>query len=254
MSLKTTAIIAAKKAGKELLKLSDEKIKYRLKKKHDILAEADLKSEKIIINEIRKHYPAHSILSEEMGQDLNTSNYLWVIDPVDGTINFSRQLNDYCISIAVAKKNELILGLIYNPVTQEMFIAEKNKGAFLNGKKLKVSNENKTINMLLATDNSSNPQIRKNNYRILQKVCTDFRHIRIFGSGALHLAKVASGKIDAYYKTKFNYWDYAAGVLLVQEAGGKATDLNGNNITTKSKSIIASNGKIHQQIIRILKK
>lgn len=254
MSLKNTAIIAAKKAGKELLKLSDKKIKYRLKKKHDILAEADLKSEKIIINEIRKHYPAHSILSEEMGQDLNTSNYLWVIDPVDGTINFSRQLNDYCISIAVAKKNELILGLIYNPATQEMFIAEKNKGAFLNGKKLKVSNENKTINMLLATDNSSNPQIRKNNYRILQKVCTDFRHIRIFGSGALHLAKVSSGKIDVYYKTKFNYWDYAAGVLLIQEAGGKVTDLKGNNITTKSKSIIASNGKIHQQIIQILKK
>jgi myo-inositol-1(or 4)-monophosphatase len=221
-----------------------------MKRKRDILAQADLRSEKIIINEIKKAYPSHSIISEEAGEAITNSEYVWIIDPVDGTINFSRKLNEYCVSIAVSFRNQIILAVVYNPATHELYFAEKNKGAYLNNKKIRVSRETKMIGMLLATDNSGIPGIRSKNYELLAKICNEVRHVRIFGSGALHLAKVASGKVDIYYKMKFNYWDYAAGLLLVQEAGGKVTDFNGETIKKSSKDIIASNGKIHGTILK----
>lgn len=249
MNIKKTAIKAAKDAGDVLLELSKGKIIYQMKNKHDILAEADLKSEKIIIDQVKKNFPDHSIISEEDGETMQNSEYIWVIDPVDGTINFSRDLAEYCISIAVEHKGKLILGLIYKPYTNKMYIAEAGKGAFLNDKKIKVSDETDLINMLLATDSSATPEIRQKNYNILASICNEVRHIRIFGSGALHLAKVAAGKLDIYYKVKFNYWDYAAGTLLIKEAGGVVTDLEGNEITKTSKSILATNGKKHEAIL-----
>lgn len=252
IELKLIAIEAAKEAGKILLELSKNKINYKMKSKHDILAEADLESEKKIIAKIKENFPEHSILSEENGEEINKSDYLWIIDPLDGTINFSRGIEEFCISIAIEYKRELILGLIYQPINNKMFIAEKGKGANLNGKKIKVSDEADNINMILATDNSGKIETRINNYNILFKICDKFRHIRIFGSAALHLAKIASGNIDVYYKTKFNYWDYAAGILIIQEAGGKVTDFKGNTINRSSKDIVASNGKIHNKLLKLL--
>lgn len=250
--MRETAIAAAKKAGKVLLEMSKDEIGYSMKNSHDILSEADLKSEKIIIDEIKKKFPEHNILAEESGEENNSSEYLWIIDPLDGTINFSRKIKEYCISIAVEHKSELILGLIYRPATNELFIAEKGKGSFLNDMKLKVSDENELINMLLATDNTSNLEAREKNCNILSKIWNKVRHIRIFGSGALHLARVGSGKIDVYYTNKFNYWDHAAGIIIIKETGGKVTDFEGNEINKSSKNIIASNNKIHEQILEIL--
>lgn len=252
MDFKQIAIDTAKKAGKAVFELSKGEIKYEMKKRRDILAEADLKSEKIIIDSITKSFPDHSILSEEAGENFGKSDYLWVIDPIDGTINFSRRIKEYCISIALDKSGKTILGVIYEPYNDRLYVAEKGKGAFLNDQKVKVSTEINPINMLLAADNTSDPELRTKNYKILVKVCNDFRHIRILGSGALHVARVATGSIDAYYHTHCNYWDYAAANLLLEEAGGVVTDMAGNKFTKDSKDIFVSNGKVHDKILKLL--
>ena len=140
MGMKDVAITAAMKAGGILLELSKIEIKHQMKGTHDIVAEADLKTENAIISEIRKHFTSHSILSEEAGDIPGNPDHLWVIDPLDGTINFSRSIEEYCTSIAVEHKGQLVLGVIYQPTTDRLFVAEKDKGAFLNGKKLSVSN------------------------------------------------------------------------------------------------------------------
>lgn len=252
MTIKKIAQNAAIKSGKKLLTLSKKKIHYTMKNELDIQAEADLISEKIIIHEIKKYFPKHNILSEEKGDEQMSSDYLWIIDPIDGTINYSRGLSEYCISIAVSYKNKIILGVLYNPVTKDMYCAEKGKGAYLNNKRILVSSKKNLLNMILATDISSNKSLRIKNFTIIKNMCTRVRGIRTFGSAALHLAKIAEGKIDLYFKTSFNYWDYAAGILLINEAGGRVTDFKGKTITRFSKNIAASNGLAHTSLLKML--
>ena len=249
MDLKATAIKAAKEAGKILLKLSEKKIQFEMKGSHDILAQADSASDKKIKSIILENFPDHDIHSEE-GDIHNHSDYLWAIDPLDGTIIYSRKIDDYCVSIAVEHKGEIIIGVIYEPYCNHLFVAEKEKGAFMNNKRISVSKEDKMINMLLATDNStSHMKFRIKNYTILKNICHEVRQIRILGAGAVHMTKVAKGDIDLYFKTKYNHWDYAAGVLLIEEAGGKVTDFEGNKITKESVGIVASNGKVHKEFL-----
>jgi len=251
---KQIAISAVKEAGRLLLDLSQDDIRFQMKNAHDVLAEGDLRSEELIISRIRKEFPDHSILSEEEGEEVHGKEYLWVIDPIDGTINFSRKIEEYAISIALCRKGEIELGVIYQPVMDKLYVAEKRKGAYLNDKKINVSSEQETINALVATDNSSKIDTRIANFQILSKICSEVRHTCIFGSGALHLAKIAEGKLDFYYKSRFNFWDYAAGIILIQEAGGKVTDFEGNIISRDSKNIIASNGVLHKKVLDLITK
>jgi myo-inositol-1(or 4)-monophosphatase len=246
------AIEAAKEAGDILLKLSEKDIKYTMKNTYDIQAEADLRSEKIIIDKIKTQYPDHDILSEEAGKDANKSKFLWIIDPIDGTINYSRHIDEYCISIALSEDGQLIMGVIYQPALDKLYVAEKGKGTFLNGVQLSVSKEEKLINSIVATDISSRVEMRKPTFAILQEFSGKVRHIRVFGSGALHLARLAEGQIDVYYKPSFNYWDYAAGIVLIEEAGGKVTDFDGNSIQESSKNILASNKLLHDEAMGIV--
>lgn len=247
------AVLAAKNAGKAILELADQEIQYEMKNAHDILAEADLVSEKIIIDEIRTHFPKHEILSEEAGMQETSSDYLWVVDPVDGTINYARGIEEYCISIALVYQSEVILGIIYQPKLGKMFIAEKGKGAELNGSVLKVSQVAALINGLLATDLTSDIQKREDTFNILISLKDKVRHVRIFGSSALHLGRLAEGQLDVYFKNRFKYWDYAAGILIVEESGGKVTDFEGNPIGMSSESIVASNGLLHDDLLNLLR-
>lgn len=253
MKAKNVAIEAALEAGTLLLNMSKETIRYKMKNEHDILADADLASELLIIGKIKRAFPKHEILSEEAGNRSTKSDFKWLVDPIDGTINYSRGIGEYCISIALANKGEISLGVIYKPSSDELYVAQRGEGAFCNGKRIHVSPEKKPVNMILATDNSSDIAGRVKNYEALAKASAGVRHVRTFGSGALHMALVASGKIDAYYKMGFHYWDYAAGAILVSEAGGKVTDLQGKPILEKSSSILASNNKAHGQILSLLK-
>ena len=246
------AIEAAKEAGQLALELSKKKIEYTMKGEYDILAEADLKSENLIVKKLMEAFPDHSILSEENKDVEHNSNHLWVIDPVDGTINYERKLNEYCVSIALEIDGELVLGVIYQPVYNNLFTAYKGDGAYLNGSRLSVSTEDKLIDSLFATENSSKMDVRVSDFEILLKICERIRGVRIFGSGALHLAALAQGHLDFYYKTKFNYWDIAAGTVLIREAGGKVTDFEGNELKRASNDIVCSNSILHQEVLDLL--
>jgi len=253
MDIRTTAIEAAKKAGEVLLELSEKEIKYEMKNSHDILAEADVKSEQIILETISRDSPEHSIFAEEKGEVIKDSEYKWIIDPLDGTINFVRGIDEYCTSIAVEKNGETILGLINKPSTGELFIAEKGSGAFLNDKKLSVSNESDMVNMILSFSNTSYIEYRIKNFEVLSRVCDKVRNVRILGSGSLQLARMAAGQVDMYFKLlRTNYWDDAPGVLMVREAGGVVTDIDGNEYKRGATSLVASNGKRHQEFLDIL--
>jgi myo-inositol-1(or 4)-monophosphatase len=252
---KEVAIAAAREAGAVLLEFSKSEVSYSMKNSHDIQAEADLEAERIIINKIRQHFPDHSILSEEAGEDEKSTEYLWVIDPVDGTINFSRHIEEYCISIALSRNGQIILGVIYQPALEKMFIAEKDKGAYLNGERLKVSANDKLINCLAGTDMiSSELSARELNSKLFLEISPVVRHMRIFGSSALHMARLAQGQLDFYFKLHYNHWDYAAGTLIVQEAGGTVTDAGGKPIDRNSESILASNSAIHSDALAITSK
>lgn len=249
---KRVAIDAAREAGQLALELSHKKIEYTMKGSYDILAEADLKSESLIVKKITDAFPTHSILSEENKDVENHSSHLWVIDPVDGTINYERKINEYCVSIALEIDGELVIGVIYQPVYDNLFVAVKGEGAFINDYKLAVSSEDKLIDTLFATENSSKLDVRTGDFEILLKICEKIRGVRIFGSGALHLAALAQGHLDFYYKTKFNYWDVAAGIVLIREAGGKVTDFDGNDIKRNSPNIVCSNTILHEEVLKLL--
>jgi myo-inositol-1(or 4)-monophosphatase len=249
------AVDAAKVAGSRLLELSQGDIAFKMKGSHDIQAEADLEAERIILAKIREHFPGHNILSEEAGEDQQDSDYTWSVDPMDGTINFERHIEEYCVSIALSKGDELLLGVIYQPALSKLFVAEKGKGAFLNDSPIHVSTNTELINCLGGMDMiSSNLEARESNLRLLAELSPQVRHMRIFGSSALHMARLAQGQIDFYYKMQYNHWDYAAGTILVQEAGGIGTDKEGNPLTPNSKTILAANTSIHAQLLTILKK
>ncbi|MEI6649835.1 MAG: inositol monophosphatase family protein [Candidatus Moraniibacteriota bacterium] len=251
--IQSVAIEAAKDAGVVLNELFASRIKrYEMKTAHDILAEADVRSEDIILGRIRQAFPEHAILSEEAGENGKDSEYKWIVDPVDGTINFSRGIDEFCISIAVSRNDELAFGLIYEPIRDRLYIGKKGEGATMNGVKMNVSTENVLVNTILATDNSSDMSERVRNLELLARISPEVRHVRIFGSAALHLARVAKGEIDAYYKTTCNYWDNAAGMLLLQEAGGRLTDLTGSPLSKDSRTIVASNGLVHDEILALL--
>jgi len=254
MELKQTALKAAKEAGQVLLELFKGERKYEMKTPHDILAEADLKSEKIIINQIRNDFPEHSILSEEEGEMTKSSDHKWIIDSLDGTINFEKGIEEFCISMAVDKDRETIFSLIYRPKLDKLYLAEKGKGAFLNEQRISVSEEEDFLNMLLALDNTSNIPNRKKQFSILTEVCGNFRHVRIFGSGSLQLARLAEGKIGVYYKLEPHYWDCAPGALLIKEAGGKISDFEGKEYKEESTTFLASNGKKHEELLEMFQK
>ncbi|MDP2630850.1 MAG: inositol monophosphatase family protein [Candidatus Uhrbacteria bacterium] len=245
-------IKAAKAAGDELAKMFVRPKKYSKKSSYDLLAEADLRAETIIISTIQKAFPDHSIFSEEAGKDKNKSPFQWIVDPLDGTINFVSGIEEYAVSIALSYRKKPILGIIYQPYGKRLYVGEKGRGAFLNGKKMHVSVTPNIIDAVLASDNTKNVSTRQENYDLIAQLCSRVRHIRIMGCSALHLARLASGTIDAYIKTTFNYWDIAAGVVLIQEAGGRVSDLAGKPLQEGSRGIIASNGSLHSQCIRLV--
>lgn len=252
---KNIAIEAAKKAGKALLGEYNHfnRSQVKLKSRHEILTKADLLAEKIIIKEIKKHFPGHQILSEEAGREKTKSDYLWIIDPLDGTTNFSMHNPLWSISIALAYQNEIILGLVFAPGLNELYEGEKGQGARLNNKKIKVSkiSQEKIINAYCHghTDKAIKKAI---GYYTKQKL--NSLDCRQLGSAALELAYVACGRIESIVIPGANSWDVAAGVLLVREAGGLVTDFSGRQWNLESKDIIASNGRVHKEILKVIEK
>jgi len=216
---------------------------------NDLVTEADHASEKAIIDIIQKNHPDHFILSEETGEIKHNSPYKWIIDPIDGTINFANGIPICCVSIGVEFNGEIILGAVYNPFMNEMFFAEKGKGATLNDIKIGVSAEDNLLKSCLVTgfpyqylDSANGP------LQIFEKLVRKAIPVRRLGSAALDLCWTAAGRFDGFYEHKLQAWDSAAGFLIVEEAGGTVTDLKGDVYNPYQPGIIATNGKIHAQL------
>ncbi len=248
------AIEAAKEAGK-FLKFSVGKVKNIEMKKgeeRNLVSEIDHAAEKKIIDIIKRHHPSHGILAEESGGS-GSSDYIWVIDPLDGTTNFLHGLPIFCVSIGIQYKGELMAGVVYDPNLDELFTAEKGSGAYLNGKRLHVSKSSELIQSLLVTgfpyDIASNPD---NTIERFINVLVKAQAVRRLGSAALDLSYVAAGRFDGFWEVNLNPWDMAAGILFVREAGGLVTDFSGTNSTIHAPQVLASNGHLHKALLNIL--
>lgn len=217
------------------------------------VTEADHAAEKAIIDVIRKNYPDHFILSEEVGSSGNEAEIKWIVDPIDGTVNFAHGIPICCVSIGIEQAGEMILGAVYNPLMNELYFAEKGSGATLNGKPIHVSNTNKVSASCLATGFPySYPTHSEGPLPVFEKLIRAGVAVRRLGSAALDLCWVAAGRFDGYYEHSLNAWDSAAGFLIVEEAGGMVTDYSGNRYSPYQPTLIASNGVIHEELRGII--
>ena len=232
-------IKASEKASKVLIRDFGEIEKLQVSKKgpSDFVTNSDLKAEKIIIDELKKARPNYSIISEENGIEKNKDeNNTWIIDPIDGTINFLHGLPHFAISIALKSNNEIVSGLIFDPIKNEMFFAEKENGAFFNNKRVRVSKKNDINNCLFVTGG-----------KIKQELDLPYRKS---GCAALDMAYVAAGRYDGYFQHDLNIWDIAAGIILVKEAGGLLNEIDLS--INKNIKIIASSADINTKLLKKL--
>lgn len=243
-----------KEAGKLVMYLKNE-AKSSFKGDSDIVTEADLKSEKFIVDAIQKAFPNDQIMAEEDYSDTKiTDERIWVIDPIDGTINYSRKIPLYCISIALVGNSIPQVGCIYIPEFNELYWAEKGKGTFLNDQPIKTSEVvelNKSLIYFGDFHSSPEGEAVKMREKHVIKSGQDAMRTRILGSAGIETAYVAAGKIEALVCDAF-YWDVAAGIILVEEAGGKVSKKDGSSFDPAKRDIVLSNGKIHEKLIAIL--
>lgn len=252
----SVAIEASRKAG-ELLR---ERIGRagRIDRKGgeatNLVTDADRNAEKIIVETLRSHFPDHGFLAEESGATRRDSEYCWIIDPLDGTTNFAHGLPIFCTSIALEVRGDIVLGVVYDPMRNELFRAEKGNGAYLNDSRIEVSRTSRLAESLLVTGFPYN--VRSNPRNAIQhfsQFLIRTRAVRRLGSAALDLCYVAAGRFDGFWEVFLNPWDMAAGVLLVQEAGGVFTDLEGHPSTVHESTLLVSNGHIHDAMVQVLK-
>jgi myo-inositol-1(or 4)-monophosphatase len=246
------AVELARDAGGVLKHYMDRDKHVELKGRANLVTVADKEAEARIIRRIRDQYPAHSILAEESGPS-EGNEAKWIIDPLDGTTNFAHQYPFFCVSIAFELNGELICGAVYDPWRDEMFSAQRGKGSFMNGKRLRVSDADKVASALIMTGFS---------YGVREKMDAAISQFRAFlfesqavrrgGSAALDLCYNAVGRVDGFWEMDLHPWDTAAGVVILEEAGGRVTDFSGGPFSVYGKQIIASNGRIHDEMVQIL--
>lgn len=247
------AIEAATQAGELIKSYWGKSFQIEKKGEIDLVTEVDKKSEKLILSVIEKKFPQHSVLAEESGENLRSKDYLWIIDPIDGTTNFAHGYPCFCVSIALQVKGVVQTGVIFNPLLNEMFTAERGQGAYLNGERMAVSKTDALISSLLCTGFAYNVKAAKaNNLNQFRQAVLSAQGVRRDGSAALDIAYVACGRFDGFWEMNLKPWDMAAAVLMVEEAGGKLSLLNGGPFDVFGKDIIVSNGKIHQALFEIL--
>lgn len=256
-SIKEYAMGLAVRAGNLLMNefraLAPEDI--RLKSKRELVTKADIKVNKFLTSKIKKAFPEHSILSEEEGfKQKQKSEFLWVIDPLDGTTNYTMRMTFFSTTLALLQNGEPVIGIIYAPYTRELFVAEIGKGAQKNEQKIQVSEQNKLKDSFLTFAYSHQPNSLERAIQAYKHFEFETRSMRHFGSSSLELAFVAAGRVEAQIiSPPVRLWDIAAGVLLVKEAGGKVTDFHGDERRIAFRGLVASNGKIHNQILKVLK-
>ena len=251
--LKTIALAATYRGGAYIRHRLNRVREIKHKGEIDLVTEVDLGSEKRIIEVIRTHFPDHAILSEEQGAGGGSADYKWIIDPLDGTTNFAHGLPTCCVSIALTKADQPLIGMIWCPFTDELFSAVRGQGAFLNGRRISVSKIDQVQDSLLVTGFPYNVKaIIETVMKRFTRCLASSQGIRRLGSAALDLGYVAAGRFEAFWEENLQPWDVAAGHLIVTEAGGCVTDFNNQPFQPEMKSILASNGRIHSEMINLL--
>ena len=247
---------ACRKASKIIIRDFGEveKLQVSLKGPGDFVTASDKKVEKILINELQKARPSYSILSEEIGQINNDKSFKWIIDPIDGTANFLHGIPHFAISIGLEHDDEIICGIVYDPIKDEMFVAEKGNGSYLNNQRMRVSSRSKLKDCIVFT---GGPKLESKNRELALEEYKKFSSkilipIRKLGSASLDMAYVAAGRCDGFWQRNLNYWDIAAGIILVKEAGGFVTDFEGENRYVENKTILATNSRISKEMIEVL--
>ena len=222
----------------------------------DFVTSADKRTEKILIEELQKAHPEYGIITEETGliNKSNTKNR-WIIDPIDGTFNFMNGIPQFAISVAYEEENDLKCGVIFNPILNEMFCAEKGSGAYLNNTRIRVSNQKKISDALIVTGGPKGAsKIKDKIFSEYINVSKNVANVRKFGSAALDMAYVASGRFDGYWQRELNYWDIAAGIILVKEAGGFVDFFEEDGSSPLKKNILTTNSFIHEELRELIDK
>jgi len=265
-SFTAVAVNMASKAGEYMKSKLGQATDVRVKTTpHDLVTEVDKGTEVLIRKIIQTYFPTHAILGEEgvepgaeasrrALEEIKNEEYVWIVDPIDGTTNFIHGLPFYSVSIALAHRGEVIVGVVYDPSRDELFVAEKGKGAYVHGKRMSVSPEERLEDSLIATGfPTDRERILPLALKQIEAVAPKVRNLRSAGSAALHLAYVAAGRLSGFWEANLNAWDIAAGMLLVQEAGGRITDMEGNAYGLHVRDVAATNGRIHEALIDALK-
>lgn len=251
--MKNLIIKAAREAGALLMENFERGIRVEFKGKYDLVTEADRQAEALIVRQIREHFPGHDILAEEDDYGELNSDHRWIIDPLDGTTNFAHGFPWFAVSIALEVRGQLTLGAVYNPYVGEFYFAERGVGAFLNERRLKVSETRLLERALLATGFAyDHKNCKANNYDYFARFQREAQACRRPGVASLDLASVAAGRFDGFWEMKLKPWDLAAGILLVEESGGRVSDFDGNPMTLDSLECLASNVLIHEAMQKIL--
>lgn len=245
--------MAAAQAGAGQLRYFSER-KFSISNKegvNNLVTEADHAAEKAIIETIRKDFPEHFILSEESGEMASSSEYKWIIDPLDGTVNFAHGIPICAVSIGIEKEGEMIMGCVYAPFINELYYAAKGKGAFLNDKKITVSGETDVLKSCLVTGFPyTYPKLHRGPLEIFSKLVMQGVPVRRLGSAAIDLCWVAAGRFDGFWEFNLSPWDTAAGEIIVKEAGGTITDFENKPFSCYQKQILATNGHIHNDLLK----
>jgi myo-inositol-1(or 4)-monophosphatase len=246
-----TAAEIAREAGAAIMRLAERRIGFELKGEQDLVTEADRTSERLIIERLRTHFPSHSIVAEEGGGHKGTSDFRWYVDPLDGTTNFAHGFPVYNVTLGLEKAGELIAGVVFDPTRDEMFAAELGGGAFLNNRRIRVSKCTRLDDALVATGFPSRRRHLNVNIHFYYQLAMLTHGVRRAGAAAIDLAYVACGRIDAFWEFSLNPWDMAAGVLLIEEAGGVTSDMRGNPRDIHAPHLVADNGCVHAEILAL---
>ena len=250
---KKIATDCVQEAGKLLMDNLEKIKRMSFKAKSDIVTDIDLVSEKMIIQKIKENSPDHSILSEEAGLKTKKSKYMWIIDPIDGTINYYHGCAPFRVSVCLLEEQEPILAAIYNPIKDELYLAEKEKGATLNGSEIKVNSNSDIENSVVMTHISSKREARMKVISSMDRIFGKVLHMRAFGCCLAAMTYIASGKFDVFFNVNDSPWEILPAALLIQEAGGVVTDIQGNPVTTETRSVLATNGSVHNDMLELLK-
>jgi len=246
-----TAVEIAREAGALLVTYFDRQIPYELKGSFDLVTEADRASEKLVVDLLSARFPSHGIVAEESGVHAGSSEYRWYVDPLDGTTNFAHSLPIFNVTLALEHLGEMVAGVVFDPIRDEMFTAERGSGAWLNHRRIRVSGTTGLDSSLLCTGFPNARRHRSINVHFYHQLAMATHGVRRTGSAAVDLAWVACGRLDGFWEFGLNPWDMAAGRLLVTEAGGQVSDMCGRPHNFSSPHLLADNGHLHAQIVEI---